>query len=57
MRYSALDAERRRRNLRFNQLAVILDVNPATVFAWGHGVGLRSDHLAKVLMWLDRPLE
>ena len=54
--YSALDRERRRQNLRYNELAATLAVNPATVCGWGHGVGLSATHLARALAWLGRPL-
>lgn len=54
--YSAADRERRRQNLRQNELAATLAVNPATLRSWGRGAGIRSDHLARVLSWLDRPL-
>ena len=54
--YVALDRERQRRNLRYNEVAVILAVNPATLCGWGHGTGLRADHLARALAWLGRPL-
>ena len=55
--YSALDRERRRQNLRYNELASILAVNPATVCGWGHGVGLSATHLARALCWLNRDLK
>jgi len=54
--YSAIDRERRRQNLRFIQIAALLDVNPATVCGWGRGAAPRADHLARVLTWLARPL-
>ena len=54
--YQALDRERRRRNLRYNEVAAALGINPATLTGWGHGVGLSAGHLARALAWLDRPL-
>src|SRR3954453_2558779 len=54
--YEALNRERRRRNLRFNQVAEILGVHPATLCCWGYGVGLSANHLARALAWLDLPL-
>jgi hypothetical protein len=54
--YEALNRERRRRNLRFNQVAEILGVHPATLCCWGYGVGLSAGHLCRALAWLGRPL-
>jgi hypothetical protein len=53
--YQALDQQRRYQDLRFIQIAVELGVAPATVTGWGHGAGLRADHLARVLAWLGNP--
>ena len=54
--YQALDRQRRRQNLRYNQVAAALGINPATLTGWGHGVGFSTDHLARALAWLDLPL-
>jgi hypothetical protein len=54
--YSALDRERRRQNLRQNDVAAILGINPATLRSWGHGAGSTPDRLARALAWLGRPL-
>ena len=55
--YSAADREQRRQNLRQNELAATLAVNPATLRSWGRGAGIRSDHLARVLSWLGKDLK
>src|SRR5260370_26034582 len=54
--YSALDRERRRRNMRFYEVAALLGVSRPTVTGWGHGVALSTDSLARILCWLDRDL-
>ncbi len=54
--FEAADRKRRHQNLRQNEVSGLLNVNPATLRSWGRGAGIRSDHLARVLMWLNRPL-
>jgi transcriptional regulator with XRE-family HTH domain len=54
--YEALDRQRRRRNMRYREVAQELGVAPPTVTGWGHGVGFSADHLARALAWLDLPL-
>ncbi len=54
--YEAVDRERRRRNMRYYEVAATLGVSPPTVTGWGHGIGFSVNHLARALTWLDRPL-
>jgi len=54
--YSALDRERRRRNMKFYEVAAILGVSRPTLTGWGHGVSFSPTCLARILAWLDRDL-
>jgi hypothetical protein len=53
--YEAIDRERRRRNMKFYEVAAILGLRP-TLTGWGHGGSFSTTHLARALAWLDRPL-
>lgn len=54
--YSALDRERRRRNMKFYEVAAILGISRPTLTGWGHGVSFSTTCLVRILAWLDRPL-
>lgn len=54
--YAAIDRERRRRNMKFYEVAGLLGVSRSVVTGWGHGGPISTDYLARCLAWLGRPL-